>query len=494
MTINEKRTNAILFADCPGRRRAVLIAPALPLGFVFLAAVLTQYIQEDAFIYFRTASNLALYGEYSFNIGENYPAATSTLYAFLLAAHKVLFGDFFALTAQVMNIFAAALGTWLLACTLPRSTDEGGACIPFVFWVVAVSPPLVTLATSGMETALLFLSLATLVNGFHTRAAPLIVVAALLLPLMRVEATIAAVLVAILAAFQRDWRIVMWTVVGIGTGVLAVLVTNILLTGEAIPQTITAKNAAYQPLRSIEALLGRAWQIFFESSFFLGINSKFVPLPVYYLVGASALAVCTLVTVRYISALLTGRKEMTNEYATAVLSVGIIVTFPLGYVYGGVIFSWYLWPSSVFAYYLFARILATALAARIFVLWGIAALVTLLSLMNLVLLINYGYQEAQYRAAVGRFIASVAEPGDTLFLEPAGYIPYYAGLKTWDTVGLVSPEILDYRGRGDSAWWIDFVRDKRPTWIVERSPMASVRRGSWSVALFTERDVRTPRL
>ena len=84
---------------------------------------------------------------------------------------------------------------------------------------------------------------------------------------------------------------------------------------------------------------------------------------------------------------------------------------------------------------------------------------------------NYGYQESGFRASVGKFIAEESSHDDTLFLEPAGYIPFYAGLRTWDTVGLVSPEILEYRGKGNFDWWMEFVMDKTPTYIVERSPI-----------------------
>ena len=42
--------------------------------------------------------------------------------------------------------------------------------------------------------------------------------------------------------------------------------------------------------------------------------------------------------------------------------------------------------------------------------------------------------------------------GDTLFLEPAGYIPFYAGIKTFDEVGLASPEILRFKERDPNDW------------------------------------------
>jgi hypothetical protein len=382
-----------------------------------------------------------------------------------------LFGDFFALTVQAMNFGAAILGALLLARTLPRGVMREGTFSPFVFWVVAVSPPLVTLATSGMETALVFLALAALVYGLHGRNGPVLALASLLLPLLRVEAMIAPALVVVLATFRGDWRSVMWTVGGAVAGVLVFFGVNLSLTGEALPQTIKAKNAAYQPSRTLYAILDRIGTVFFEKSFFLGITTKLIPAPVYAVIGAAALACCAVLAARYGLALRGGRRDVLPARTTTSLVVGFVLVFPLGYIYGGVIFPWYLWPSSVFAYYLLARLAQTATAGRAALQIVTATVVTGLSLVNLLLLTNAGYQEAQYRAEIGRFIAAEAEEEHTLFLEPAGYIPFYAGLKTWGTVGLVSPDILTYRRLGNPDWWIEFVRDKRPTWIIERSPV-----------------------
>lgn len=444
---------------------------AISLFFLFYAAILTGYIQEDAFIYFRTASNIAYHGDYSFNLGENYPAATSTLYAYLIALHMLVFRDFFALTVQMMNVGAAVLGAALLASAVPGRGLEHRPFSPFIFWLVAISPPLVTLATSGMETALVFLALAAQIHGLHGRKATLLVFSSFLLPFLRIEATVAPVLVAVLAALSGDRKIVAWTVGSAVAGVLACFLLNFWLIGEAVPQTITAKNAAYQPLHTVSAILARMGPTFFEKSYFLGITTKFIPGAIHILIGIAAVAGSAVLVSRYGRAILRKERDALPARTTEALVVGLIFAFPMGYIIGGVIFPWYLWPSSVLAYFLFAMVVERAAAKHSFAIPGATALVTALSLFNLLLLTNYGAQEAGFRADVGRFIAAQADEADTLFLEPAGYIPYYAGLKTWDTVGLVSPDILAYLKPGNSRWWIEFIRDKQPTYVVERSAL-----------------------
>ena len=64
---------------------------------------------------------------------------------------------------------------------------------------------------------------------------------------------------------------------------------------------------------------------------------------------------------------------------------------------------------------------------------------------------------------VGKDIYSMSEDklNDTLFLEPSGYIPYYAKIKTYDTVGLSSPEIHQFRKMyKNKRWWLDFIEEK----------------------------------
>ena len=92
---------------------------------------------------------------------------------------------------------------------------------------------------------------------------------------------------------------------------------------------------------------------------------------------------------------------------------------------------------------------------------------------------DYGSPEAlsEFGIWIGRPTDNIGFPrnpeyvsNDTLFLEPAGYIPYYAKIKTYDTVGLASPEIKKYREKDkNNRWWLDFIEEKKPTFILDRS-------------------------
>ena len=99
------------------------------------------------------------------------------------------------------------------------------------------------------------------------------------------------------------------------------------------------------------------------------------------------------------------------------------------------------------------------------------AIVCALATGQWLLAVGWGTQERLYRGGIGERIRELAHTGDTLLLEPAGYVPFYAKLFTWDEIGLASPEVTEYRTRYGTRWWPRFVEDRSPTFILERQPM-----------------------
>jgi hypothetical protein len=77
-------------------------------------------------------------------------------------------------------------------------------------------------------------------------------------------------------------------------------------------------------------------------------------------------------------------------------------------------------------------------------------------------------QDYHYRGDIGRYLATISHGQGTLFLEPAGLIPYFSGLQTDDEIGLVSARVTDYMQRYPDAWWFDYVAAEQPDYIVER--------------------------
>jgi hypothetical protein len=77
------------------------------------------------------------------------------------------------------------------------------------------------------------------------------------------------------------------------------------------------------------------------------------------------------------------------------------------------------------------------------------------------------YIEDGNRRVIGEWLRDHARPGDTVFMEPLGYIGFYSGLKTYDWPGMSSREVVQaYRLVGGS--WMDILLWLQPDWLVLR--------------------------
>jgi hypothetical protein len=75
--------------------------------------------------------------------------------------------------------------------------------------------------------------------------------------------------------------------------------------------------------------------------------------------------------------------------------------------------------------------------------------------------------ETGLRREIGEFLRKNSAPGDTVFMEPLGYIGFFSELKTYDYPGLSSPEVVDAIERLGRDY-APLIRDLKPTWIVLR--------------------------
>ncbi|MGA3007154.1 MAG: hypothetical protein ABSE59_04610, partial [Opitutaceae bacterium] len=81
--------------------------------------------------------------------------------------------------------------------------------------------------------------------------------------------------------------------------------------------------------------------------------------------------------------------------------------------------------------------------------------------------IQEAYIERGGREQIGLWLQAHGRIGETVFLEPLGYIGYYSGLKTYDIPGLSSPEVVAVRKAGHSDF-ADVILALHPTWLVLR--------------------------
>ena len=81
---------------------------------------------------------------------------------------------------------------------------------------------------------------------------------------------------------------------------------------------------------------------------------------------------------------------------------------------------------------------------------------------------NISKQDTGFRASIGDFINNISDQNQTILLEPAGIIPYYAKCKVVDVVGLTSSKIINYHISNKNDWWLTFIKEESPDFILDR--------------------------
>jgi hypothetical protein len=442
--------------------------PALPVfvwGLFLLAltiriavAAATRFTSEDFLITLRYAENLAGGAGFVYNAGEQVLGTTTPLYALFLAACTAV-GLPAAAVGKGLNILADSAGV-LLAYRILRLCGQPGAGLTAA-WLLAVNPLQVRWAISGMETGLVvFLGLLAwylwLARGDFPGPAgaylgTYLVLGALFLTRWDSLLLLAAVTAAVLWRERRGpWGgLALWLLV-----VAPWLLFAAWYFGSPIPGTAAAKLTVYnhpgsQLFPMSPPLLQR----------FVGGPEYFVPLLLAVL-GAG-------VAVRR-------RLWLLAPPVAWMLLYGIVLAIsPVP------VFEWYLLPPGVI-YMLLMALGLSALQARLGrrphpALAAAAALVLAIPAAGWAVHVCRGTQsvEAHLRRPLGEWLGSVAEPGDTVLLEPIGYIGYYSRLRVLDAVGLVSPQVLD-AWRSEEAVPLLTLRERyRPEWCVWRPAEAA---------------------
>jgi hypothetical protein len=438
-------------------RVLLLFAVLLLVARIFMA-IWTGYTADDAFITYRYASNLVQGSGFVYNPGEACLGTSTPLFAALLAAGGLMLGTgilpMLALCISVVADLVTLIALWKV---LDRYKSEA-RFVAAALW--ALYPKSVLIGTLGMETSLVVACMAiSLWLLVHRRADGLLICIAVLL-LLRVDTILWCTLLAGAGLRER-----LYPRPAVLIAVLACMSACVLLAmnmwGSPIPWSVQAKAVAwshlfpqFDPMRVVAGLLP-----FHDAS---------IPWLRWIMV-----AVVLMILVRAMVVLFRRRDVLAIVPGFGLLYLS---AFSLGRT---VMFDWYLLPC-FFSIFIAAGFCweegLQSIVTRTRQLRITLALHTVLVGLLMVLVIvgasrwkhSLGDPFRNEQVRIGDWLAVHAHRGESIMLEPIGYIGWKSNLYVHDLIGLVSPEVTASRLRwpqpGD--WFIHYVMEHTPTYII----------------------------
>ncbi len=427
----------------------VTILVKIPLFF-------TKNIQEDSFITWRVARNFVKYGVIGFNGDERISASTTHVYVFITAFFQLIFGEGFIYPVLIFSGILFAIGSWWLAKILfPTDVFKRG----FFVLLLNIIPPALTASFLGMEYGILFF----LYNGliyfglFQNKKW-----AYFLFPIILLWTRIDTVIflgIFFLADLFLKRKINFIYILGGLIGVITVVGFNYLYFGEIVNHTITAKKIAYKNLtqnNSLEFFL-------YQWAYYGGLIKKF---------GLTSFLFFVLFLIFLGFATFKILKNTTNGNKTTKVLLLMILAFAITKItvfsFFKAYFDWYYWLPRVF---LFVIILYYFLNINnwkkrsVFV--GISIVFIGFYFFQMLQSYTIGYMEERQRMTIAADInKDEVNIEKSIFLEPAGIIPFYTGLYTYDEVGLVNERINAEMLKDEKYWWINSVNKFQPDYIL----------------------------
>ena len=432
---------------------------------VKLLFLLTHHIQEDAFITWRVAQNLLDYGVIGFNGETKISASTTHLYVFVSYFFNLIFGkENFIYPLLIFNSFLFTIGSYFLSKLILENPVHQAIFI-FLFGTL---PPSIKISILGMEYGILFfLEMALLYFGFKQNKIWAQILFPILIPFTRID-TVIFLGIVFLVDIIWNKKIRWFYILGGMLGVAVLMSFNWFYFGELVNNTIVAKSVTYAKNMS----LALQWKYFLMNygNFWgmLKLPGDFNPFTILVLFF-ELLAFLYLVS----------KRESKNLFIWIIFLFGW--TKQLIFISQRSYFDWYYWVPQIL---LFAVILVFVLEQKTYKLWWISLLLIFyilpMAAFQTVHSIATGNGEWNYRRSIGLFLKDYEkDKNQYILLEPAGYIPYFSGLKAIDEVGLVDKEIQTEIKKDKSNYWKNTVEKRKPKYLLAPKNLFEGKDGSF---------------
>lgn len=421
-------------------------------ALIKLLFLLTHHIQEDAFITWRVAQNLLDYGVIGFNGDVKISASTTHLYVFVSWLFNLIFGkEHFIYPLLIFNSLLFTIGSLFLS-KLIFKTVWNQAIFIVLFGLL---PPSIKISILGMEYGILFfLEMALLYYGFLKGKKTALFLLPMLIMFTRIDTVIFLGIVFLVDIFWN--KKIRWSYIFGGILGLAVAFGfNWFYFGEIVNNTITAKQLGYEHSFTMEQNLhyflvnyGNFWGM-------IKLPSDFNPITIIILLFE---LLCFIYLIR--------KKESRNIFLWIIFCFGWTKQFI--FLSQKSLFDWYYWVPQIL---LFVPVLVFVLEQKTRkTLW--VALLLVFYILPMIAFqtihsIATGNGEWNYRRSIGLFLDTYEkDKNQWIFLEPAGYVPYFSKLKTIDEVGLVDKEIQNEIKKDRSNYRLNTVKNRKPKYLL----------------------------
>ena len=432
---------------------------------VKLLFLLTHHIQEDAFITWRVAQNLLDYGVIGFNGETKISASTTHLYVFVSYVFNLFFGkENFIYPLLIFNSLLFTIGSFFLSKLILENPLHQAIFI-FLFGIL---PPSIKISILGMEYGLLFfLEMALLYFGFKQNKIWAQILFPILILFTRID-TVIFLGIVFLVDIIWNKKIRWFYILGGILGVAVLMSFNWFYFGELVNNTIVAKSVTYAKNMS----LALQWKYFLMNygNFWgmLKLPGDFNPFTILVLVF-EFLAFLYIVS----------KRESKNLFIWIIFFFGWIKQ--LIFISQRSYFDWYYWIPQIL---LFAVILVFVIEQKTYKFWWIFLLLIFyilpMAAFQTVHSIATGNGEWNYRRSIGLFLKDYEkDKNQYILLEPAGYIPYFSGLKAIDEVGLVDKEIQAEIKKDKANYWKNTVEKRKPKYLLAPKNLFEGKDGSF---------------
>ena len=432
---------------------------------IFIASILiillksifffTRHIQEDALISWRVARNIIEYGVYGYNGAEKISASTTHFYVFIGVIFQKIFPDnSFIYPLLIFNTLLFTIGIYWLGSILFKNTTKVILFILFVSFL----PPAIKMSILGMEFGMLFFFYMALIKfGFVERKNWAFILFPILILWTRIDTCIFLGLLFIYDIIQqRKWNTAL--MFGGFLAVVSVVAFNWFYFGEIVNNTITSKRDNYSALTISERIHHFRY---FGPNYFGMI--KF-PTSIYNF-STLLLFIISSICLFFLS---NKWDQPRRKVILFLFLFGVIKTLIFGFANSW--FDWYYWIPQIC---LFIPIIAIVLDSDKFKTLSIGYFVIIFipfTAYQAVHSIATGHGEWNHARKIGLYLDSI-EPNKNkyIFLEPAGYIPYFSKLKVIDYVGLVDKRLTEENivKNGQAIGFSNLINKAKPDYILE---------------------------